>query len=882
MKNRWIYLSLLFLFFSSGLVSLVYEITWARQLQNIFGSATFSISVILASFFGGMAIGSRAVAGWGQNRDPIALYGVMEIAVGIYTLLFPVFLKLAGHAHVSTAAAFYTMPFVDGFFKVVISFLVFLVPCTLMGATLPLLSRYTGRQDLFTGKSVGLLYGMNTFGAVAGVFISGFWMIGALGLSATVRAGAVANLIIGFCALALSRFGSGGLDAAKRTEDRETPKEILLKLVPWLYGLSGFCALALEVLWTRAVMQVFNGSTYAFSGILIVFLTGSAVGSVVVSANVNRRFPPALWFAVGQMALGALVFITLFIIPGEFAAYNRITGSLPPTWIGASLSFIAASGILVFVPALLLGAFFPLVVQWVSPGAGNAGSAVSRIYAANTLGSIIGSFCAGFVLIPVMGLRNSLVLIALIETVIGLLLYLKVANGPVWWKSTLTGCTLVAAVVVFLILPADLFTANAPQGYLRIFHKEDAAAEVSVYTGGSDQVPTKVIRVNNYAVTVETQGYGMCLLQREGHLPCLLHPHPDSLLVIGLGSGISLSSAASHGCRHIDCVEIVPAQKDALRCFTDENNNIASDPRVTIVTDDGRSFVEATRNRYDVIIGDLFNVSAAGTGNLFAVDHFEACRRRLKPGGIMVQWLRPTQMFENGFKTAIRSMAAVFPDVELWTGFMDPYKCIVAVVASLEPMHVELKEIQARIDHGNPALLSMCGYENAFFLASQRQMDNAQTRTYVGEGECNTYDRPLIEFMVPRQAEKKGQMELLKSLLNTNPIIDNASEEEMRQLATWKNVAIWNLGAQTYIAADRWTDAENILTSLNRQLPPQPDTKFLLSQVECRLGSEDLARGNPSSSLARLRTARELGADYPFMVELEIRARKEMAVPRNN
>ena len=877
MKSRFTYFALLFLFFLSGLVSLVYEITWARQLQNIFGSATFSISAILTSFFGGMALGSMAMARWGQKHHPINLYGIMEIAIGIYALLFPVFLKLTGHAYFSLAPVLHAVPFADQFFKLAISFLLFLTPCTFIGATLPLLSRYAGRQDLIAGKSIGLLYGSNTFGAVAGTFISGFWMIGAFGLSATVRTAAMVNLIIGFCALALCRLGSGVPYNTIQAENRVKRKGHPVKFILWLYGISGFCALSLEVFWTRAIMQVFNGSTYAFSGILIVFLAGSAIGSVAASANVNRTSSPALWFAAGQIAIGALVFMTLFIIPAEFATYHWLVKVLPSTWTGVSLSVVITSGILVFIPSLFLGALFPFVVQWVSPGPADAGFETGRIYAANTLGSILGSFCAGFVLIPDLGVRNSLVLVALAEVIIGLLLFLKASKGPSWLKPAIIGCFLAGAVAGFRSLPADLFAANVPKGYLRMFHKEDAAADVSVYTGGFDEVPAKIIRVNNYEVIVETRGYGMCLLQREGHLPCLLHPRPDTVLVIGLGSGITLSCAASHGCRHVDCVEIVPAQKGALNCFTDENRGIASDPRVTIITDDGRSFVESTRNSYDVIIGDLFNVGATGTGNLFAVDHFEACRRRLKPGGVMVQWFRPTQMFENGFKTALRSMAAVFPNVELWTGFIDPYKFVVGVVASLEPLRVELKELQARIDHRNPALLATCGYEEALFLASQRQMDNAQTRAYAGEGECNTYDRPLIEFMVPRQVENNGQMELLKGLLNTNPLLDKATEEELRQLARWKDVGAWNLGAQTYIAASHWTDAENILASLHRQLPLQPDTKFLLGQVECRLASEDLARGDPSSTLVRLQTARQLGADYPFMGELKKKARKEIS-----
>jgi len=877
MKSRLTCFSLIFLVFFSGLVSLVYEIVWARQLQNVFGSETFSISIILTSFFGGMAIGSRVIAGFGRRHDPISLYGALEIAIGIYTLLFPVLIKFTRYAYFSTTAVFYNMPFTGVFFKTAISFLLFLVPCTLMGATLPLLSRYAGRLDLFTGKSVGLLYGMNTFGAVAGTFVSGFWMIGALGLSATVRTAAIVNLIIGFCALALSFVGKSEPYIAIPAENSAKPKDNPAKFILWLYGISGFCALALEVLWTRAIMQVFNGSTYAFSSILIVFLAGSAIGSVVASVNIHRTSSPVLWFALGQMAIGTLVFITLFIIPAEFVTYSWLIKTLPPTWTFRSLSVLITSGILVFVPAMFIGALFPLVVQVVSPKPADTGFEVSRIYAANTVGSILGSFCAGFILIPILGLRNSLILIALTVVIIGLLLFLKVAKGPFWWKPATIVCFSVAVAISFRIVPANLFNANAPRGYLRIFHKEDATADVSVYTGGFNDVPAKVIRVNNYEVTIETQGYGMCILKREGHLPCLLHPQPDSVLVIGLGSGITLSCAATHGCRHLDCIEIVPAQKRALNCFAAENGDIVSDPRVTIITADGRSFVESTKNKYDVIIGDLFNVSAAGTGNLFSVDHFEACRRRLKPGGIMVQWLRPTQMFENGFKTAIRSMAAVFPNVELWTGYFDPYSCMVGVVASLEPLHVDLKELQTRIDHRNSNSLASCGYENAFFLASQRQMDNAQTRVYAGAGECNTYDRPLIEFLVPKQMDTKGQMELLKSLLNTNPLIDNATNEEMRQLAMWKDVATWNLGAQTYIAANHWTDAENILASLYQQLPSHPDTKFLLGQVECRMASEDLVRGNPSSTLLRLQTARQLGVDYPFMIELEKRAQKEIS-----
>jgi len=876
MKIRCTYVTLLVLFFLSGLVSLMYEITWARQLQNIFGSATFSISAILTGFFGGMAIGSRASAAWGRNRDPIGLYGIVEIALGMYALLFPIVLKFAQHGYLSIAASFSTMSWAGDAIKLAMAFLIFLTPCALMGATLPLLSRFAGRMVISKSASVGLLYGLNTLGAVAGTYISGFWMIAGIGLSATVRIAALINVLIGLCALVISRLGRTADSVAENPPADPIIKNNPEHAITWLYGISGFCALALEVFWTRAVMQAFTGTTYAFSSVLIVFLAGSAIGSVIASAYVKKMPNPASWFAVGQLIIGSLIFISLFIIPSEFSLYQTLVRSLPASWAGSSPSIIITSGIIVFIPAFFSGALFPLAVQWVSHGQADMGREVGALYSANTLGAILGSLCAGFVLIPILGLRNSLICVALLELSIGLFLLFKTTRTAAWMKPVIAVCFFAAAGAGIHFAPVNLFFANVPKDYVRLFHKEDAMADVSVYAGGLDDVPIKSIRVNNYEVIVETQGYGMCLLRREGHLPCILHPRPDSVLLIGLGSGISLSCAVSHGCKHVDCIEIVPAQIGALNCFAAENGNVASDPTVTITTGDGRGFMEATRNKYDVIIGDLFNVSTAGTGNLFAVDHFQACQRRLKTGGIMVQWLRPTQMFEDGFKTAIRSMAAVFPNVELWMGLTDPHKCVVGVVASNEPVRVDLLELQSRIDARNTASLASCGYEDAFFLVSQRLMDNAQTRVFAAGGACNSYDRPIIEFLVPKQVETKRNMEFLKSLFNNNPPLYGASDEQTRRLALWNEVSAWNFSAQIYIAAGRWTDAENILASLHRQLPRQPDTRFLLSQVECRLASEDLVRGNPASALSRLQMARQLGAHYPFMAELETRAKQEI------
>src|SRR5438874_2826096 len=409
------------LFFLSGATGLVYELLWVRLLYQAFGSTIQSVTTVVAAYLGGLGLGAWLL-GRRADRDPrpAALYGRLEIAIGLFGLVSPLALSLAHRVYVAAAGAWQLSGAASVALRFGLAALVLLVPTTLMGGTLPVLTRaFMGADRAALQPSLGRLYGLNTLGAVLGTALAGFFLIEYVGIRASLWGTALVNLSIGVVALRLPdpRGEARGESADRGREPGEAPAHALQRVALLLLGLTAFASLLYEIAWTRVLVMIVGGSSYAFTLVLLVFLLGIGIGSAIVARRSESQRDPGSGAALAQgitAAGAALLFLLFSALPVYIIAIFQVT------FLGATsrlLLMALAVGSVVLVPAVGMGMTFPLLTDLVAERGRARGADVGRAYGLNTLGSIAGAALTGFVLVVWLGsdltLRLGLLLSAL-------------------------------------------------------------------------------------------------------------------------------------------------------------------------------------------------------------------------------------------------------------------------------------------------------------------------------------------------------------------------------------------------------------------------------------------------------------------------------------
>jgi len=674
-------------FFLSGLGSLVLEVVWTRQLRLVFGSTTLAASTILVAYMLGLGIGGLVGGAIARRvRRGVQLYGWIEIAIGLYALVVPVAFAYFPELN---RAWLYTLGFWPAALtRFALALAVLLVPTILMGATLPIMVATLTREDPRIGRSTGLLYGLNTLGAVGGVFVATFVLFAWLGLRGATLFGAGLDIVVGLVALLLlgrmmperPPWASppaevlGHVPLPARLDERATPATMRILLLA--YGLVGFTALVYEVAWTRALATVLGSSIYAFAAMLGAFLTGIALGSLAIRRVVDATQRPLVLLASGVAALGVLALATTLLLPrlpDVFLGFLERNGLEPGP---IAMLQIGLCMLVMLPPTLVLGALFPLLTRIVAQHAPDPGSAVGRVYFANTLGSASGAFSAGFLLIPQLGLRRTLALAAAINFATAAVVLLRVP-----WRAR-SGRALAAipavAALLFLLLPPPLDPVALTRG---VFTRPD-----SHLSFGVEYLPIEGVQEDallfyrdglNTTVTVERKA-GLIALKVNGktdastsldmstqvllgELPLLFGPPAKKVLVIGFASGVTVGSVASHASvERIDAVEIEPGIVEASRFFEEVNGKPLDDPRVRLILDDGRTYLSGAHEKYDVIISEPSNPWMSGVSNLFTREFFQAARGALTDGGRLLQWIHLYAMEPRAFQSILAALRAEF------------------------------------------------------------------------------------------------------------------------------------------------------------------------------------------------------------------------------
>ncbi|MDI6809590.1 MAG: fused MFS/spermidine synthase [Candidatus Eisenbacteria bacterium] len=743
MRKNSLEKSALFLFFFSGATSLVYEVVWTRQLVLIFGGTSYAISTVLAAFMCGLALGSYVIGRVADRKiNYLLTYGVLEIGIGIWAVLLPFFLSLLGKLYVHSYSGISQSPAFMTSLRFFSTFLVLLVPASLMGGTLPVLIKCFVRKRGELLTKPGLLYAVNTLGAVAGTFTSGYLLIPAFGLRNTTLTAVFLNIAIAICAfvLASSRrpltaadVGDGKQEVDKhilpsvqdepaRASAAAPPgSESLVRpagnaktiwsaqstewLVPLAYGISGFGALALEVVWTKLLCGVLGTTVYAFSAMLTTFLFGLALGSWVISAAGRlKEANPIILLGCLQLGVGCLVLATIPVFGILPILFFKLFGFFGPQWSSQTVLRFSISFLIMILPTFFLGGTFPLAARAFCGRLDHLGKRIGVLYAANTVGAVLGSLAAGFLLVPALGKQSSLIFISAVFLLLGSLLLaprIKLVTRPRQYAGGLAALSVMAILLPLALRPwdkglmdsglyvyapdykglSDLKESLASQRLL--FFEESPEATVSVWRSEG----ATFLRINGK--TDASTGADEITQKLSAHAPILLHKHPEDVLVIGLGSGMTANSVLHHPVKRVVCAEIIPGLLKSASFFNPPRRNFLGDPRFQLVEDDGRNFLFLSKEKFDCLISEPSNPWIAGIGTLFTHEFFELAKEHLRPDGIMCQWVHIYQMSESDLKDILYTFNLTFPEVMVWmSGRSDLF-----LIGSGKPLTIDFADL---------------------------------------------------------------------------------------------------------------------------------------------------------------------------------------------
>lgn len=774
----------------SGFSSLVYEIVWMRSLSLIYGNTTYATGMILALFMGGLAIGALAFGRMLVSR-PVRTYGLLEGTIGVWGLIASGALEWVRQAYAGVAG----IAVVDAVVQTFMLAILILPPTIMMGASLPLLLR--ARAD-FERRGIvsGMLYGMNTAGGLAGALGAGFLFIPLLGLHATVQIAVAGNLLV--CAAAWFVRETPGQPVAVATVDRRPARSILIA-----YALCGFSSLALEVIWTRILVLEIGSSVYAYSLLLVTFLMGVAMGSIIggyAADRIRGSLPVVLAFL--EVALAFSVLSQYWLLEGfgmRTGAMEAFFSSLGPFAAQSVALFLNATQF-VIVPTVIMGISFPLLLRACSTRAGTEQSHAGDLYLANTAGGVAGSLTASFGLIPAVGVHRAMCAAAAVNVLAALLLARRSPGRKL--LTAIAGVALVAGFLLAwqpsILLRSDLFRESSERRLVDF--AEDLTSTVSVE---EMKGPPSWLSISVNGVNVAGTSADLIDIQAmQGHLPLLLAAGAQHVLHIGFGSGGTAYAVSTHRVNTIQVAEISPAVIELSgKHFPEVNRGVLGDPRLSIWYGDGRNYLLRTPKRFDVILSDSIHPRYCGNGSLYTREYYQLCRSRLTPGGVVSQWLPLYTLTPANFQMILKAFVEVFPETTVWYVHttLNPFTVVVGRNGGGPPIRLadlvrEARQAQVAAHlgergHADPA--AILGY----FVAG-----GGKLASLLESVPAHTDDLPLVEYesgrLTGRDTWRDNFLFLLKArepVLSSLDTSGLAGMEELKQTLTENYRAVGEL-----------------------------------------------------------------------------------------
>ena len=752
------------LFLLSGACGLVYEVVWSRVMTQIFGSTVLAVGTVLAAFMSGLALGSYLLGKQGdRSPNPLRLYAWLEFGVGLAALIAMTLMSRTDALYL----ALYGVSGGEGALlssvRFIVAFALVMIPTVLMGATLPVLSRFVITRLSAVGSGLSTLYAINTIGAVTGSVVTGFYLIRTVGIHRSVYLAVACNVGIGILAWLLSRSTAADPTRALSQAAEREPGEACAtdpagaagsRMLLWVFGLSGFASFAYEIFWTRALVHLMGNSTYAFTMMLASFLSGIALGGFLIR------------FVVDRYALGLKTFAWLQILIGATSA-----AALPllfwlvqsPTVRDTLLGFASRSGMLILshflvsllvmlVPATMIGATFPLVGRIYVKDLRRTGADVGKIYAVNTMGNVLGALAPGFVLLPLFGIQKGVVLMAVLNVSVGLFILLSRSPRFVGLRWSTPVIFFGAAVLLTQVTFGFQFPAKHQQPEDRVlYYREGLAGTTKVF----QDLNTGDKRMSVDGIVIGGTEFTDYKQQVLAHLPKLLLKQYESELSVGLGSGILAGESLRHQeLQRLTCVEIEPSVIEGAAWFTEENHGVLEDPRARIVLDDVGNFLRTTSEKYDIISADEKTADQyASNGFSYSLDYYDLLREHLTPSGLVIQWI-PNQIPPSQYRMVLRTFATAFPEVSLWyfPGVGKDAAMSTFVVGSLQPIQIDPDWMNRTLQQQAQAFAAWrpYGLTTAESLLAHYVADGEAIRAATRETRTNTLENPYYEFYSPR------------------------------------------------------------------------------------------------------------------------------------
>jgi spermidine synthase len=774
---------LLALFLFSGAAALTYEVVWIRLLSLTLSVTVYALTTVLCAFMGGMGLGAAIASKWADRlKRPLYAFAVAEIGIAVAALIVPSVLFGLAPVYVWLQDTFGAQGAAFAIGRFVLAFSVLVVPATLMGTTLPFLSKIVIERDDQVGRGAGFLYAANTIGAVGGAVLAGFVLIPEFGLTTTSRLAAAGNTTIAIVAFAIGRKPIRS-QAETDAEVAPGPMSGPARLAAAAFFVSGFTAMGYELLWTRSLEHFTHNSTYAYTAMLAIFLAGIGLGSALISRVADRIQRPMLGLAWIQVGVGVSVILALRVfmtfetlIPDVARAIGGLT-----SWGKVLFLIFSEAGVTMFATTLCFGATFPLVARIVVESMDSVGNRIGVAYVSNTVGSILGSFLVGFVVLPWLGIRGSFVALIVVNLSLGA--GLALASGDRQRGGLAVGVAVASVAAAFLLIPQDFLRHQFADrfGILR-FYREEVTDTIMVTESADGH------RMIRYGDGRGTAGTWTAFEDRMyAHIPMMLHPEPKRVLQIGFGVGNTLASVARYPIERAVCVELSPGVSDAAPFFSSTNFNVLDDPRIELVTNDGRNFLLASHEKFDVIRSDPPELHTAGVVNLYTKEFYEIARDHLKPGGIFSIWVNTVFTPEEDLAKLSRTIATVFPHTSVWTG---PAAYSWVFNGSMEPLDPDLERIQQRfgIEAVREDLVTV-GVHNPFEFVAHFVHGREAMLGFAGDAALVTDDHTQLDFSAPRSADS------FYGIANVNTdhwlvqLIQPGAEHNVANETFWRKVA---------------------------------------------------------------------------------------------
>lgn len=719
----------LLLFVGSGAAALIYEIVWLQLLQLVIGSSAVSLGVLLSTFMGGMCLGSLLLPRAIPSRwHPLKVYGGLELGIGVcgvgLLLLLPAlddwYLAGASYGPVGIAR------------RAILAAACLVPPTVLMGATLPAIARWVEATPRGVAW-LGFFYGGNLAGAVLGCLSAGFVLLRLWDMPTASATAATINLAVAMLAWLLALRMPKGASAAAGTGRVEANAPMASAAhvgVRGVYGaiaLSGLAALGAEVVWTRLLSLLLGGTVYTFSIILAVFLIGLGIGSSF-GAGLARRGSPRSMLGVTQLLVAAAIAWAAWQLSRSVPYWPIQPALAQSPWHTFQLDLVRC--LWVMLPAALAwGASFPLALAAAMPVASSASPpgnrtaqtptdprhVVGKVYAANTLGAIVGALglsIPGIMLLGTQHAQQMLIVVSLVGAALALVPCLAVresvpasplpAGRAVVRALALAGGLAAGGLLAWAVppTPGELIAygrylpRDLGSGLVTYWGEgQNASVAVTVLEGG-----TRNFHVSG-KIEASSEPQDMRLQRMLGHLPALLHPSPKSVLVVGCGAGVTAGCFVIHPTiERIVICEIEPLiPRVVAEYFAAENYDVVRDPRVEIVYDDARHYILTTQERFDIITSDPIHPWVKGAATLYTQEYFTLCRQRLQPGGLVTQWVPLYESTQAAVQSEMATFFEVFPDGSVWSNDYQGQGYDVVLLGHLGPWKIDLDWLEARL-----------------------------------------------------------------------------------------------------------------------------------------------------------------------------------------